>query len=280
MKNQIFLKRNLIGPLIALCCFSMLCSSLCACSEETEGSVPASAESASSVTVTGAALSPNQDSDEIELIGKPLNPEQLVDFELDYEWARKYIDNWYVSDFLNGLDNPDFKDLYCKALTLVRLVSTDNLTPADAVLTQGEERAQLRFDGEYGFYVESGYTFDSFREAYYSIFTKETADIILSRYPVFYSYRGELWYAPASAGGNVGEVFQEYELINQTDTELEFKRISYSVAIGEPITEYDPTKKDEYEKTEVEFRFVKTADGWRAEKFLNATDYDRYMLIA
>lgn len=233
----------------------------------------------------GAAVSDSQPtdsqtSDSVTVTGEPLSPDQLVDFELDYEWTKGYVDKWYVGDFLDSLDDPAFKDLYCRALALVRLVSTDNLPPADAVLTQSEERAKLRFDGEYGFYVESGYTFDSFREAYYSVFTKETADIILSRYPVFYSYHGELWYAPASAGGNVGEVFQEYELINQTDTELEFKRISYSVAIGEPLTDYDPAKKDEYNKEEVKFRFVKTEDGWRAAEFLNATDYDRSLLIA
>ncbi len=289
--------RKFIKPLTALFCLTMLFVSLCACSGETEKTVPESTskheteeqreapKTETELSITFGTVNTNDFTDTesengITVTGESLSPDQLVSFEPDYEWARKYIDNWYVSDFLNGLDNPDFKDLYCKALTLVRLVSTENLPPADAVLTQSEKRAKLRFDGEYGFYVESGYTFDSFREAYYSIFTKETADIILSRYPVFYSYHGELWYAPASAGGNVGEVFQEYELINQTDTELEFKRISYSVAIGEPITEYDPAKKDEYEKSEVEFRFVKTADGWRAEKFLNATVKDQLMLIA
>lgn len=222
----------------------------------------------------------NENDSGITLTGKCLSQDQLVSFEPDYEWARTYIDNWYVSDFLNGLNDPEFKELYCKALTLIRLVSTNNLTPADAVLAQGDERAKLQLDGEGGFYLESGYTVDSFQKAYYSVFTKETADIILSAHSAFYSYGGELWYKSISAGGDMGEIFQEYELINQTDTELEFKRISYSVAIGEPITDYDPSKKDEYEKSEVEFRFVKTADGWRAEKFLNATVTDQTMLIA
>lgn len=213
------------------------------------------------------------------ITGNRLSDDQLVTFEPDYEWARTYIDNWYVNDFLNSLEDTGFKDLYCKALTLIRLVSTDNLTPADAVLAQGDERAKLQLDEEGSFYLESGYTVDSFREAYYSVFTKETADIILSAHSAFYSYGGELWYKSLSAVGNPG-IFQEYELINQTDTKLEFKRISYYVAIGEPITDYDPAKKEEYEKSEVEFRFVKTADGWRAEKFLNATETDKPMLIA
>lgn len=78
----------------------------------------------------------------------------------------------------------------------------------------------------------------------------------------------------------MGEVFQEYVLTEQTETELAFKRISYSVDIGETISDYDPAKKDEYNKTEVNFRFVKTEDGWRAAEFLNVTDYDQSMLPA
>lgn len=277
-----------ISKLISLVCsFSLLCACSNITSEALNDSISQTDSESSvleirydAVMESTADTASTDDSGKIVLNGELLNPEQLVDFELDYEWTKAYVDKWYVGDFLNSLDDPAFKDLYRRALALVRLVSTDNLTPADAVLAQSKERAQLRFEGEYGFYLESGYTFDSFRETYYSVFTKETADIILSRYPVFYSYNDELWYAPASAGGNIGEVFQEYELVNQTDTELEFKRISYSIAIGEPLTDYDPAKKDEYEKTEVEFRFIKTVDGWRAEKFLNATDYDQLMLMA
>lgn len=292
-----FPMRKFIRPLTALCCFTMLFSSLCACSGETEKIVPESTskheiseqqevpktEAEPSVSISPANTNDTADNESesgITITGKRLSDDQLVSFEPDYEWARTYTDNWYVNDFLNSLEDPVFKDLYCKALTLIRLVSTDNLTPADAVLAQGDERAQLKLDGEGGLYLESGYTVDSFREAYYSVFTKETADIILSAHSAFYSYDRELWYKSISAGGNAGEIFQEYELINQTDTELEFKRISYSVAIGEPITDYDPAKKEEYEKSEVEFRFVKTEDGWRAEKFLNATVKDQPMLIA
>lgn len=209
---------------------------------------------------------------------EPLSSGQLTDFILNCEWAENVMKNGYAGAFLDTLDNAEFKDLYCRALALVHTVSTDSIVPAAAIAAQ-ENKAYLEIDGK-GRYMESGYTYDSFYAAFCSAFTRETADIILSRYLFFYSYNGEMWFIGTSAGGNVGEIFQEYELINQTDTELEFKRISYSVAIGEPIIEYDPAKKDEYEKTEIEFRFVKTADGWRAEKFLNATDYDRSMLFA
>lgn len=251
---------------------SLLSAALAGCGQDggdadapAEDATPSvGSESSSGATVTGEALS----------------PDQLVDFVLDEEWAKKYVDQWYVGEFLDSLDDPAWKDLYCRALALVRLISTDNLIPADAVSARADERAQLRIDETLGYYMESGYTYESFLEAFYAVFTKETADTILSRYPFFCSYNGELWFLGTSAGGNVGEVFQEYELIEQTETALAFKRISYSVDIGEPLSDYDPAKKDEYNKTEVNFRFVKTEDGWRAAEFLNATDYDRSMLPA
>ncbi|MCM1335996.1 MAG: hypothetical protein NC237_13230, partial [Eubacterium sp.] len=220
------------------------------------------AESGAVVTITGEALA----------------TDRLVDFTLDYAWTEGYVDKWYVGAFLDGLDDPAFKELYRRALALVRLFSTDSLDPADAVASS-DDRARLEVEGELGWYLESGYTYESFRDAYYDVFTRETADMMFARYPCFVSYRGELWYKSTSAGGNVGEVWQEYELTEQSDTVLAFKRIAYSVPIGEPLEDYDPDKKDTYEKEEVSFRFVKTADGWRVEEFLNATDPERHMLI-
>lgn len=291
--------KKFIRPLTVLCCFTMLSTSLCACSGETENTIPESTSKHETkeqreVPKTETELSINfgaantddpadmESEDGITITGEALSPDQLVDFELDYEWTRNYVDKWYVGDFLDGLNDLVYKDLYCRALALVHLISTDNIKVSSAVDLSSPVFLNV-FNEQSGYtnrYMESGYTYESFYAAFCSVFTQETADIILSRYPFFYSYNGEMWFMSTSTGGNIGEVFQEYELINQTDTELEFRRISYSVAIGEPITDYDPAKKDEYEKTEVEFRFVKTESGWRAEKFLNATDYDRSLLPA
>ncbi|MCM1059781.1 MAG: hypothetical protein NC452_05760 [Eubacterium sp.] len=287
--------RTFTKPLAALCCFAMLCASLCACSGETEKTVPEStskietkvqressnpefAESELSVSFGAANSDDAAYSEEsgVTVTGKPLSSEQLTEFNFERSWAESVMKNGYAGAFLDTLDNAEFKDLYCTALSLVHSMS--NIIPTDAVPTEFADKAQLTVDGQYGFYLESGYTYESFQNAFYSAFTKETADTIFSRYPFFQSYNGELWYKDIGVGGNVGEIYQEYVLINQTDTELEFKRISYSVAIGEPLTDYDPAKKDEYEKSEVEFLFVKTADGWRAEKFLNATDYGKTLL--
>lgn len=125
---------------------SLLSTALAGCGQS-GGDAPAEdiptpsvgSENGSGVTVTGEALS----------------PDQLVDFVLDEEWARKYVDQWYVGEFPDSLDDPAWKDLYCRALALVRLISTDNLIPADAVSAQADERAQLRIDGTLGYYTEN-----------------------------------------------------------------------------------------------------------------------------
>ncbi len=128
-------------------------------------------------------------------------------------------------------------------------------------------------------YIESGYTYDSFYKAYLDVFVKETADTIFSRYPMFCTYNGELWYMGSSGCGNHWEVYQEYEILNETDTEFEFRRISYNVDNNEDIGHYDPAKKDEYEKEYINFKFVLTKDGWRVEEFLNATYFDEPILF-
>lgn len=218
----------------------------------------------------------------IEIDGVPLDPEDFVEFELDYEWEKRCVDTWdNLGSFLDSLDNPEFKDLYCKALALVRLVSTDNLKPADTIdlknhasMDRNDPDSQIK-----GTYFESGYTYDSFYKAYFDVFTQETADIVFSRYSAFCSYNGELWYKMLSGTGNPWEVYQEYEILNETDTVFEFRRISYNVDNNEEIGQYDPAKKDEYEKEYINFKFILTTDGWRVEEFLNATNLDEPMLF-
>lgn len=262
----------------ALCGIFLLCASLCACTAVpaaetapvTAEAVPASAETAAETEAAEAG--------HVTITGTPLSPERLIDFTYDTEWAESNVRNGYAGAFLDTLD-PEFKELYCRALSLIHSMVNGNIRPTDAIPTGNSLRAKLELEGKYGCYLESGYTYESFRNAFYSAFTKETADAVFSRYPFFYSYNGELWYKDIGVGGDVGEIYQEYELTEQTDDALEFKRISYSVGVGEPLVEYDPAQKDEYEITEVEFRFVKTADGWRAEKFLLVSGEER-MLFA
>lgn len=220
--------------------------------------------------VSSAAGSPSVQTD-LEVTGTPLTTEQLADFSLDTQWAEDYVDNYDAGAFLDTLDEPQIKTAYCKALALVRLLSTENLEPSGAV--DMKNRAYILVSSKDNEipqrYMESGYTYDSFMSAYSEVFTEAILDTMLSRGDVFYPYNGELWYAGVSAGGNGGEVHREYELISRTDTEVRFRRIMFSVGIGEPVTEYSAEKRGEYIQTSVDFRFVLTDDGWKADEFLN-----------
>lgn len=262
----------------ALCGLFLLCASFCSCAAAPAAeTAPQNMETAAETTETAPAVTRETEPDLVTVTGDPLSPDRLTEFTYDTEWAESNVKNGYAGAFLDTLD-PELKELYCRALSLIH--SMVNLRPSDAIPTGYSLRAKLQPEGEGGVYLESGYTYESFRNAFYAAFTKETGDDILSRYPFFYSYNGELWYKDVGVGGDVGEIYQEYALTGQTDDTLEFKRISYSVGIGEPLVEYDPSKKDEYEITEVEFRFVKTADGWRAERFLNVAGEEDRMLFA
>ncbi len=219
----------------------------------------------------------------ITVYGTQHSVDELAEFNIDCEWANKAVANSYVEDFLDNLDNKEFKKLYCRALALIHIMSTDNFILADSTSAWGNNGTYLEIFNEdtqkKEVYMESGYDYDSFYEVFCGVFTEETVETIFSRYPFFLSYNGELWYKLVSAGGNPGEIFQEYELIDQSDDEIKFKRISYSAAKSEHYDGFDPEKKAEYIKKEIDFRFVKTDNGWRAAEFLNATNYKEDMII-
>ena len=206
----------------------------------------------------------------IEVTGTPLAAEQLIDYSPDYKWAEDYVDTYDAGAFLDTLECNELKTAYCKAVALVRLLSTENIEPSSAI--DLKNRAYLLVESsENGkhMYMESGYTYDSFMSAYEEVFSESLLSTMLNRLNVFYSYNGELWYAGISMGGNAGEIHREYELISRTDTEVKFRRTTFSVDIGEPITEYDSAKRDEYIQDSVDYSFVLTNDGWKAEEFLN-----------
>ena len=215
--------------------------------------------------------STNSASSEIEVKGTPLSAEQLSDFVLDYTWGESCAQADGAGAFLDTLNDPQLKTAYCKALTLVSLLSTENIQPSGSV--DYKNRAFLSVGGGESVipitYMESGYTYDSFIGAYKEVFTDSLLNAMLMRGNVFYSYNGELWYAGFSAGGNPGEIHREYELINRSDNEVVFRRTVFSVDIGEPLTDYNPELRDSYITDSVQFRFILTDDGWRADEFLN-----------
>lgn len=217
----------------------------------------------------------------VNVVGTPLAQEQLENFDFDYELKRDFADYDNIIDFLDSLDNSEFKELYCKALSLVQLVDTLRFPVSDNVNKDNKAYIEVK-KGENDYlhtYYETGYTYDSFYNTYCSVFTEETAQKIIGRNPAFYEYNGELWYAQGSGSGNPWEVLREYEIVSQTDTVFEFRRISYQNDDEHADEKYDPEKKDEYIKEYVDFKFVLTENGWRVENFLNAEDPDKPMLF-
>lgn len=119
-------------------------------------------------------------------------------------------------------------------------------------------------------YSETGITYDSFYNAFLKVFTQEAADKTIEFLkpaicPV--SYNGELWIYPATYGAQDGIVYYEYEIVKNTDTEVEFNEIRYSSwGANFAYYEYYPWLKDLYGTSKYRNRFVKTDEGWRAEE--------------
>ena len=218
----------------------------------------------------------------VNVVGTPLAQKQLENFDYDYELKKDFADFDNIVDFLDGLNNSEFKELYFKALSLVQLADTFRFPVSDNVDTDNKAYIEVKKDeNDYlHTYYETGYTYDSFYNTYCSVFTEETAQKIIDRFPVFYEYNGELWYVQGSSSGDPREVLREYEIVSQTDTVFEFRRISYQNDDEHADEEeYDPERRDEYIKEYIDFKFVLTESGWRVEKFLNAQDYDKIMMF-
>lgn len=263
--------KRLSKAISAICCISLLCSCLGCDNISAFTATSSDLESNNSSVSSSSDVNQTISQSSVEIIGSPLASEQLVEYSLDYQWAESYVDTYDAGAFLDTLNNNELKTAYCKGIALVHLLSTDNIQPTAAINLKN--RAYLLVSGEDSpyprRYMESGYTYNSFMSAYSEVFSDTLLSVMMEKSDVFYSYNGELWYAGVSAGGNSGEVHREYELISRSDTEVIFKRIMFSVPIGEEVTDYVPEKRDEYIQTYVEFRFVLTDDGWKADKFLN-----------
>ncbi len=219
---------------------------------------------------------------DVYIIGIPLEYEQLEDFTFDYKLRYDFWECDLIIDFLNSLGNDEQKELYFKALSLIHLMSdTIGFQVSDSVDNNDNVYIKCRKNGYNSTFIETGYTFDSLFSVFCEVFTEEAAKKVIDHYPGFYEYNGELWYYIGSSSGNGWEVRREYELLNQTDTVPEFRRISFQddFEVDEADQDYDPDKRDKYIKEYIDFKFVLTDDGWRVEKFLNAEDPDKRMLF-
>lgn len=213
------------------------------------------------------------------LTGALLDKSELEEFSLE-----PYIGYYLVYDFndeekefFDSLGNPELKDLYQKGKILFSsLTSTWNIVkPGFAADKNNQMPARITIsDGRD--YHEARYTYESFYNAYLSVFTAEAAEELFGKYDFFLDYNGALFCRDIVSGGNLWagtlyEVRREYELISKSDTAVEFRMTVFNHDFDfKPAEEYIPELRDEYLIDYIDFKLVLTEDGWR---FMYPKDY-------
>lgn len=240
-----------------------------------------SASTTSSTISTSSVIAPPNTSEPqgtdvgggMTLFGAQLDNAEPEEFSLA-RFTENYTFGEAENDFLNTLDNAEITELYKNAQTLCYLVCY--IKPPLKVYDNGRKPAQIIIDGNT--YVESGFTYESFKNAYLNVFIAETTEEIFQAHR-FLNYNGALFYIDCAKGGNAWEVHREYELVSKSDSVIEFRRISFCHDFDfKPSPEYDPALRDEYTVDKVDFKLVLTDNGWRAEKFLNITDPYEFLI--
>ena len=214
--------------------------------------------------------------------GNILPSDELSEFSTDNTVTRRWIgwaDEWTQShdeeykwhttgEFLDSLGVEGLKELYCKGDFLSYMTVTDNFSDIDGCNDRTDKAivsipVHILNGISQSDYVSSGFDYDSFYSSWVDVFTEEWALTLLNQHPyTFRRYGGELYYQGTAAGGDISLVHTEYELVKQTEDEIEFLSVGYHVKNGEPPV-YDPALKDTYERKYIRYRFVKTGDGWR-----------------
>ncbi len=203
------------------------------------------------------------------ITGEPLTPDKLRKFQYRLVDLEKGYPS--LNEFLKTLNISEITDLCIRAQSLTRIFSNEYLWVIDELLKEdrshkNETLLDASAVGKSAFFVESGRDFESFAEAYLEVFTKSALDRVFFRYTCFASYNDELWFASAAMTGNITIAHREYELITNTESEILFREIEYCVKQGEAV-EYDPDKKDEYDIYTLDYKFVMTENGWRADEY-------------
>lgn len=200
------------------------------------------------------------------LTGTLLEHSQLEEFSVE-----PFISNYDLSEdekkLLDSIGIPEIKDFYITAMALSTAISsTENITPTSAVTENNRTPANIENTWSGKRYFESGYTYDSFYNAFLNVFTKEGADELFKRYDYFLNYNGALLCELISKGGNAWKVHSEYELVSKTDTAVKFREMTFSHdKNSKPATEYKPELRYQYDITFTEYEFVLTESGWRAK---------------
>lgn len=214
--------------------------------------------------------------------GNIIPSDELSEFSTDNTITRRWIgwaDEWTQShneeykwhttgEFLDSLGVDGLKELYYKGKFLAYMTVTDNFSDIDGYNARTDPAVvsipvHILNGISKSDFVSSGFSYESFYSSWLDVFTEEWALILINRHSyTFRKYGDELYYQVTAGGGDISLVHTEYELVKQTEDEIEFLSVGYHVKIGEqPV--YDPKLKDTYERKYLRYKFVKTADGWR-----------------
>lgn len=231
-------------------------------SSVTEDDLPESSSSSlppSSPEVDPATAVGNK-GETITVYGKPV--ETLSEFNYDrlYEQRKADIESGSMKELgelLDSLGKPEVKDLYIRARAVTDGFANDGYFLGDGA------HIRVRDGGSQSYYDETGFSYDSFTRALKSIFTEQTTQSILTNAPYMYEYDGALWQGGITPPRY--DLHTEYQLVENLDDSVTFNTVNYLIT---DITEdYDPAKKDSYEKKTLSNRISRTSGGWRIERF-------------
>lgn len=228
------------------------------------------------------------DGEEYTLTGEPMAADMLADYDIEKYYDLDECGYKSMTDFLEGLDCSDkdeLKDLYRRAHVLSfneHSCGVDGM-PSPEGIAAAESRARL-VDKDGNSFVETGFDYDGFYGNYHDVFTEEAAEKILRLYaPAPLSYNGELWLWEIGRSEDQNRFpYEEYEVLNQTDTEIVIQRTVY---FGdrwgmEDEFVFDREKTKWYQKEETNCKFLLTDNGWRIGEFfgfsVSGTDVLRY----
>ncbi len=210
------------------------------------------------------------DSREFSLKGLPMDKSDLVSFDLE-EVARITKEDFkkqltesecYIgidAFFSDILAKPELLDVYIEAQMLYRYTFLNGIRPPI------ERESVAHLITEDADYAETGINYNSFYNALTSVFTENSADTMLRDHNFIISYNDGLWRLGISTGSDQSWVHTEFEVVINSDEEVEFNEIHYCDRNSDTPSYNESEKGSLVTKTYVD-RFVKTDNGWRAEK--------------
>jgi hypothetical protein len=242
---------------------------------ETEQAAPETAEQSSShetAQTSPETAEPEQAAPETAEADKSA-ADVTLNGEYDKSALQDFVYEYTETDADSFLDDGygEYKELYCRARCLARLIQLGNdefptaygvgMKNYDVYIDVVNENYPDSPDR----YFYSGISYDSFYNALLKVFTKEAADGMLANASrTMREYDGVLWLADASATDDITIVKTEYAVTNATENSFKVLQTNYHADMNEQI-EFDPENAENYELGYLTYAFVKTDNGWRAE---------------